>query len=93
VIENASVPQLPSGPGRTKVMALGAAAGLGLAGAYFVLLELLNRTIRSPAELSNRFDITPITTIPYMKPPRERGSRLRRRNRKEPPPSGSIMPG
>ncbi|WP_414899082.1 GumC family protein [Rhodovulum sp. YEN HP10] len=94
VIENASVPQLPSGPGRTKVMALGAAAGFGLAGAYFMLLELLNRTIRSPAELSNRFDITPITTIPYMKPPKERGPRFRRQNREAPPSSGSsILPG
>ncbi|PTW44024.1 GumC family protein [Rhodovulum kholense] len=98
VIENASVPQLPSGPGRTKVMALGGGAGLGLAGAYFVLLELLNRTIRSPAELSNRFNITPITTIPYMKPPKDRTTRRQRRARAASSagrqvPSDGVMPG
>jgi len=69
VIENASIPQVPSGPDRTKVMAMGAGVGIGLAGGYFVLLELLNRRIRSPAELAGRFGITPITTIPYMKTP------------------------
>lgn len=66
VIENANVPQVPSGPNRPKTAAMGVAGGIGLAGAYFALLELLNRTIRSPAELTGRFNITPITTIPYM---------------------------
>jgi len=40
--------------------------GGGLAGGYFVLLELLNRTIRRPEELKKRFDIIPLVTIPYM---------------------------
>jgi uncharacterized protein involved in exopolysaccharide biosynthesis len=66
VIENANVPRVPAGPDRVKIGALGAAAGVGLAAAYFMLLELLNRTVRRPAELIGRFNITPITTIPYM---------------------------
>ncbi|TDX21579.1 GumC family protein [Rhodovulum visakhapatnamense] len=79
VIENASVPQLPSGPSRKKVAALGVGAGIGLAGAYFVLLELINRTIRTPSELTGRFNITPLTTIPYLEPPqRPRRRRTRR---------------
>ncbi|TCM78979.1 GumC family protein [Rhodovulum steppense] len=78
VIENASVPQVPTGPNRSKVAALGAVAGIGLAAAYFVLLELLNRNIRSPGELTGRFNITPITTIPHM---RARDGRLVRRRR------------
>lgn len=66
VIENAAVPRVPSGPDRGKIAVLGAGLGFGLAGGYFMLLELLNRTVRRPAELTNRFQITPITTIPYM---------------------------
>ncbi|MEP1356276.1 MAG: chain length-determining protein [Tateyamaria sp.] len=66
VIENANVPRIPTGPNRPKVAVAGTAAGLGLAGAYFVLLELLNRRIRRPAEMISHFNITPISTIPYM---------------------------
>ncbi len=76
VIENASVPQIPSGPDRLLIAALGIFTGLGLAVGYFVLLEALNRTIRRPAELKDRFDITPIATIPYME---SRTARLMRR--------------
>lgn len=66
VIENANVPRVPTGPNRPKIAIAGAAAGIALASAYFVLLELLNRTIRRPAEMMSRFNITPITSIPYM---------------------------
>lgn len=76
VIENANVPRVPSGPNRTKIAAMGGAAGIGLAGAYFLLLELLNRTVRRPAELTGRFNITPIATIPFME---SRRDRMRRR--------------
>ena len=72
VIENATVPQVPTGPNRIRIAAAGIAAGLGLAGGYFMLLELLNRTIRRPAELVGRFNVTPITTIPYMESRRHR---------------------
>jgi polysaccharide chain length determinant protein (PEP-CTERM system associated) len=72
VIENANVPQIPSGPDRTKIAALGVLAGLGLAGGYFMLLELLNRTVRRPAELIGRFNVTPITVIPYLETRRRR---------------------
>lgn len=77
VIENANVPQVPAGPNRPKIAAAGLAAGLGLAGGYFMLLELLNRTVRRPAEMVSRFNVTPITTIPYME---SRGRRLLRRS-------------
>lgn len=76
VIENANVPQVPAGPNRPKIAAMGLAAGLGLAGGYFMLLELLNRTVRRPAELVSRFNVTPITTIPYME---SRSRRVMRR--------------
>jgi uncharacterized protein involved in exopolysaccharide biosynthesis len=66
VIENANVPQVPSGPDRLLIAAMGILSGTGLAVGYFVLLEALNRSIRRPAELMERFDIKPIVTIPYM---------------------------
>ncbi|MGC9420014.1 MAG: GumC family protein [Rhodovulum sp.] len=66
VLENANVPTVPSGPDRPKIAALGIVAGIGLAAGYLMLLESLNRAIRRPDELAERFDVTPIATIPYM---------------------------
>lgn len=76
VIENASVPKVPTGPDRPKIAIMGAALGFGLAAAFFALLELLNGTVRRPAELIGKFNVTPITTIPYME---SRGRRMLRR--------------
>lgn len=76
VVEGASVPTEPSGPNRTKIAAAGIGLGLGLAGGFFFLMELLNRTIRRPAELRSRFQITPLAVIPYIETRQER----RRRN-------------
>jgi polysaccharide chain length determinant protein (PEP-CTERM system associated) len=66
VIEAANVPREPSSPNRPRIITMGVAAGLGLAGGLFVLLELLNRSIRRPAELTARLGITPLSTIPYI---------------------------
>lgn len=66
VIENATVPRVPAGPNRPQIASMGAAAGVALAIGYFMLLELLNRTVRRPSELVSRFSVTPIATIPYM---------------------------
>jgi polysaccharide chain length determinant protein (PEP-CTERM system associated) len=76
LIEGASVPSSPSGPGRKRIAAMGAAVGMGLAGAYFVLLELLNQRVRHPAELQARFQIVPLGVIPYIE---SRAERWRRR--------------
>lgn len=72
VIENANVPQEPSGPKRFKLIAMGILAGGGLAAGFFVLLELLNRAIRRPAELQAKFGIIPLAVVPYMESRRER---------------------
>ncbi|MGD9295007.1 MAG: chain length-determining protein [Roseobacter sp.] len=72
VIENASVPQEPSGPKRFRLIAMGILAGGGLAVGFFFLLELLNRAIRRPFELQSKFGIIPLAVIPYMESPRER---------------------
>lgn len=72
VIENANIPRVPAGPNRTRIAMMGAALGFALAGGYFMLLELLNRSVRRPSELVGRFNITPITVIPYMESKSER---------------------
>lgn len=77
VLESASTPQIPSGPNRPVIAAVGVLIGLGLAVGYFVLLEILNRTVRRPAELIERFDVNPIAIIPYME---SKSRRLLRRS-------------
>jgi uncharacterized protein involved in exopolysaccharide biosynthesis len=76
VIENAIIPESPSGPNRPRVAALGAGFGVALAAGFFMLLETLNRSIRRPAELTSRFNVVPIMTIPYLE---NRGRRIMRR--------------
>lgn len=75
VIENASISQTPSGPNRPLIATMGASVGLGLAAGYFVLLEILNRSIRRPAELRNKYNIVPIAVIPYMETKARRATR------------------
>lgn len=76
VMESATMPNAPSGPNRMRVAAAGAGVGVAMAAGFFMLMELLNRTIRRPAELINRFNVTPIMTIPYLESP---GRRMARR--------------
>lgn len=76
VIEYANVPRTSAGPNRPKIAIMGLAVGLALAGGYFLLLEVLNRTVRRPAELTGRFNIIPLATIPYME---SSGHRIARR--------------
>lgn len=75
VIESANVPSRPSGPNRKKLALMGVGLGLGLAGGFFALMELLNRAIRRPAEMRARFQITPLAVIPYIETRQERRHR------------------
>jgi len=76
VIEAANVPREPASPNRPQIIAMGIAAGLGLAGGLFVLLEVLNRSVRRPAEITGALGITPLATIPFLETP---GRRMMRR--------------
>lgn len=64
VLEAASVPSAPSSPNRTKIAAFGVLIGLGLAAGFFVLLELLNQTIRRSEDIMRALDVTPLATLP-----------------------------
>lgn len=66
LIEGAAVPSGPARPNRKLVAAAGLGAGIVLAAALFFLLEVLNTTIRRPAELVRALDIAPFGTVPNM---------------------------
>jgi polysaccharide biosynthesis transport protein len=66
VIEPASEPGSPAAPNRKLIAAGGMGVGLLLAAVLVFLLELMNRTVRSPVELVNALGITPFGTVPYM---------------------------
>jgi uncharacterized protein involved in exopolysaccharide biosynthesis len=66
VIEMASPPHEPRSSKRLAIAGGSMIAGLGAGLGLFVLLELLNRTIRRPADLVQQLDIYPFATIPYI---------------------------
>jgi polysaccharide biosynthesis transport protein len=72
LIEPPSAPGGPIKPRRVLIAGAGVAGGLGLGFGLVVLLELLNRSIRRPSELSSKLGIQPFATIPYIRSPGER---------------------
>lgn len=66
IIEPAVPPAVRAEPNRKLLAATGFGTGLLLSAALVFLLELLNRTIRRPAELVSALGITPFVTIPYI---------------------------
>lgn len=76
VIEPASVPESPAAPNRKLIAAAGVAGGIGAGLGLIFLMELLNRAIRRPIELTNALGVKPFVTLPYMTTP---GQVLKRR--------------
>jgi uncharacterized protein involved in exopolysaccharide biosynthesis len=66
VLRQAVVPRSPISPNRPMIVLAGVFAGLGAAGALIVLLELLNRTVRRPSDLTRSLQITPLAILPYI---------------------------
>ncbi len=66
VLEQAVPPTEPTSPNRPLIAGGGVFLGAGLAGAFFLLSELLNRAIRRPSELVSGLGIQPLATIPYL---------------------------
>ena len=76
VIEQATPPSAPTSPNRKLIAGSGVFAGSALAALFFVLTELLNRTIRRPVDLVRGLGVQPLATIPYLE---EESVRRRRR--------------
>ena len=68
LLESATPPVRAISPQRTRIVAFGGAAGIGLGLAIIVLLEMLNKTIRRPAELTQLLQAQPLATIPNIRP-------------------------
>ncbi|QRM57745.1 Wzz/FepE/Etk N-terminal domain-containing protein [Sinorhizobium sp. BG8] len=66
LLEAATPPQSKESPKRGRIVAMGGAGGIGLSLALVALLEILNKTIRRPAELVRRLQMQPLATIPYI---------------------------
>jgi succinoglycan biosynthesis transport protein ExoP len=71
LIEPAVAPSSPEKPNRILIAGAGIAGGIGAGLGFIVLLELLNRSIRRPVELSGKLGIQPFATIPYIRTRRE----------------------
>ena len=65
-IEQATVPTEPFSPNRKLIAGGGVFAGTALATVFFVLAELINRTIRRPVDLTRALGVQPLATIPYI---------------------------
>ncbi|MCV6591875.1 MAG: lipopolysaccharide biosynthesis [Silicimonas sp.] len=76
VIEQAVAPSAPTSPNRKLIAGGGVFLGGGLAAFFFLLTELLNRSIRRPVDLTRALGVQPLATIPYME---EESVRRRRR--------------
>ena len=72
LIEPPTAPGGPVRPNRVLIAGAGVVGGLGMGLGFVVLLELLNRSIRRPVELTARLGIQPLATVPYIRTQRER---------------------
>lgn len=79
LIEAATVPRDPASPNRRLIAFFGGVIGLALAGGLFLVVELLNRTVRRPIEIQRALGIEPLATVPYIETRRERMGRMVRR--------------
>lgn len=71
VVEQATVPERPTSPNRPLIAVAGAGVGVAAGFGLILLLELLNRSIRRPVELTDRLGVTPIAVLPYIRTERE----------------------
>lgn len=67
VIEQAVAPREPASPNRPLIAAGGVGLGAGLGLGLVLLLEMMNRAIRRPIELTNKLGITPFASLPYIR--------------------------
>ena len=72
LIEPPTEPSAPVRPKRVLLAGAGVVGGAGLGVGFILLLELLNRSIRRPVELSTKLGIQPFATVPYIRTQGER---------------------
>lgn len=79
IVEQATVPDQPSAPNRTQIVLAGGGAAVAAGLALVFLLEFLDGSIRTPADLERRLQVRPIAVIPYVTTRQERIRRVTKR--------------
>ena len=77
VLEQASVPDEPISPNKPRILLGGAFASIGAGVGLVILLELLDKSIRSTTDLERLLQIRPLIAIPYVVTPAERKRKKR----------------
>lgn len=66
VLETAIPPEFPVSMSRKKLALAGGIASLGLGLALALIWEIMNPVLRTPAQLKDELDITPVVSIPFV---------------------------
>ena len=67
LIEPPNEPKAPVSPHRKLIAIAGLFGGMGAGIGFVALLELLNRSVRRPADLAAHLGIQPFATVPYIR--------------------------
>lgn len=71
LIEQPTTPSSPSSPNRKLIAAAGMVGGVGAGLGFVLLMEMLNRSIRRPVDLTAKLGLQPLATVPYIRTPGE----------------------
>jgi polysaccharide chain length determinant protein (PEP-CTERM system associated) len=78
ILDPARLPEKPTSPNRPQLQSLGLAAGIGFGVALMALIEYLDKTIKSEADVMAALNLLVLATVPVLP---EVGARFARRRR------------
>lgn len=79
VLEQATTPDEPTKPNRIQIVAAGGAGAMALGAGLVLLLEFLDKSVRTASDLERRLQLRPIAVIPYVTTRQERIRRVTKR--------------